>query len=422
MGFIVKDPSLKPIGMDLIDWAEDWMPILKIIREELIKEQALRGIRIGACLHIEGKTAVLVKTLTEAGARVYVCASNPESTQDAVAAALSDYAYVYAWRGETEEEYMENIRRVLDNSPNIIIDDGADLTITLHREKPENIGDVYGVCEETTTGVRRLRNLERNRLLRFPAIAVNDAMMKYLFDNRYGTGESVIFGFLNATNTVIAGKTVVVAGYGWVGRGIALRFRGMGANVIITEVNPIRAVEACMDGFKVMRMIDAIKIADIVITATGNIDVVTKEHLKNIKDKCILANAGHFDVEVSVRDLEEEAIEKKDMRFFQTPYNTYMVRKYRLKNGKIAYLLGKGRLVNLACGQGHAAEIMDLSFSLQAECVKYLIKNRGRLEGRVYRVPYEIDVKIAELKLKTLGVEIDKLTKKQEEYIESWLT
>jgi adenosylhomocysteinase len=420
MSSIVKDLGLKPIGMDLIEWAEDWMPILKIVREELISEQVLKDVRIGACLHIEGKTAVLVKTLTDAGAEVYVCASNPESTQDAVAAALSDYAYIYAWRGETEEEYMENIRRVIDKSPNIIIDDGADLTITLHREYPEKIGYVYGVCEETTTGVRRLKGLERDGLLKFPAIAVNNAMMKYLFDNRYGTGESAVFGFLNATNTVIAGKTVVVAGYGWVGRGVAQRFRGMGANVIVTEVNPVRAVEACMDGFRVMRMIEAVKIADIVITATGNIDVVTVEHLRNMKDKCILANAGHFDVEVSVRDLEMEAVEKKDMRFFQTPYNTYMVRKYKLKNGKTIYLLGKGRLVNLACGQGHAAEIMDLSFSLQAECVKYLVKNRGRLERKVYKVPHEIDAKIAELKLKTLGVEIDKLTEKQKKYIESW--
>ncbi|MHA1615935.1 MAG: adenosylhomocysteinase [Candidatus Njordarchaeales archaeon] len=420
MESIVRDLSLKDKGLLKIEWAENFMHVLGEIRKRFEEEKPLKGVTIGMALHLEAKTAVLVKTLVAGGARVAITSCNPESTQDDVAAALTNWAKVYAWRGETVEEYYENLRRVLDNNPQIIVDDGADLIVLLHRERPDLLKDIIGGTEETTTGVIRLKNMEREGVLKFPVIAVNNAYMKYLFDNRYGTGESAIFGILNATNLTLAGKNVVVCGYGWCGRGIAMRARGMGAKVIVTEVNPIRAVEAIMDGFEVMKLIDAVKKADIVITATGVKKVVRKEHFLVAKDKCIFANAGHFDVEIWKPDLEEISVSKKKTRYFGLPWEDYLVEEYTLKNGKKLYLLAKGRLVNLVAGQGHATEIMDLSFSLQALSIEHLVKKAGTLENKVYNVPREIDEEVARLKLRTLGVEIDSLTEEQKEYLKSF--
>ncbi len=417
---IIKDPSLADKGLQKIEWAEEFMGILSEIRKRFEKEKPLKGLKIGMALHLEAKTAALVRTLIAGGAEVAITSCNPETTQDDVAAALSKQARVYAWRGETTEEYYENLNRVLDFNPNIIVDDGADLIVLLHTERKELIDNVIGATEETTTGAVRLKNMERRGELKVPVIDVNDAHMKYLFDNRYGTGESTIFGILNATNLTLAGKKVVVCGYGWCGRGIAMRAKGMGANVIVTEVNPIRAVEAIMDGFRVMKLIDAVKEADIVITATGVNKVVRKEHFLVAKDKCIFANSGHFNVEVWIPDLEELAVEKRKTRYLGLPWNDYLVEEYRLKDGRKLYVLAKGRLVNLVAGQGHATEVMDLSFSLQALSVEYLKKNNGRLEKKVHMVPKEIDTMVAELKLKSLGVEIDKLTEEQIEYIKGF--
>ncbi|MHA1609581.1 MAG: adenosylhomocysteinase [Candidatus Njordarchaeales archaeon] len=420
MESIVRDLSLRDKGELKIEWAENFMHVLAEIRRRFEKEKPLRGLTIGMALHLEAKTAVLVKTLVKGGAKVAITSCNPESTQDDVAAALTRWAKVYAWRGESVEEYYENLNRVLDNEPQIVVDDGADLIVLLHKERKELLENIIGGTEETTTGVIRLKNMEREKKLAFPVIAVNNAYMKYLFDNRYGTGESTIFGILNATNLTFAGKTVVVCGYGWCGRGIALRARGMGARVIVTEVNPIRAVEAIMDGFEVMKLMDAVRRADIVITATGVKKVVRKEHFLAAKDKCIFANAGHFDVEVWKPDLEELAVSKKKTRYFGLPWNDYLVEEYTLKNGKKLYLLAKGRLVNLVAGQGHATEIMDLSFSLQALSIEYLAKEGKNLDRKVYIVPKEIDEEVARLKLKTLGVEIDELTEEQKEYLRSF--
>ena len=317
-------------------------------------------------------------------------------------------------------EYVENLRRVLGHNPDIVIDDGADLICMLHEERGDLLSRVIGGCEETTTGVIRLRNMERERKLAFPVIAVNDAQMKYLIDNRYGTGESSLFGILNATNLTLAGKKLVVAGYGWVGQGVAKRARGMGARVTVTEVDPIKAFEAHMEGFYVTRMIDAIKEADIVVTATGMRDVVRKEHLKVAKDGCILCNAGHFDVEISIPDLESLSVDKKPVREFAILDGEKLVWAYRLRNGRKLFLLGGGRLVNLVCGQGHAAEIMDLIFALQAESVRLLVRKRGKLRNKVYKVPREVDERVARLKLKSLGVYIDTLTRGQREYRREW--
>ena len=417
---LVRDMSLASMGRDKLEWVEGFMPVLGEIRRELEKEKPLEGLTIGLCLHLEAKTAVLARTLAAGGARVIVTSCNPETTQDDVAAAATDFAHVYAWRGETVSEYVENLRRVLDHNPDIVIDDGADLICMLHEERRDLLGRVIGGCEETTTGVMRLRNMEREGKLAFPVVAVNDAQMKYLIDNRYGTGESSLFGILNATNLTLAGKKLVVAGYGWVGQGVAKRARGMGARVIVTEVNPIKAFEAHMEGFYVMRMIDAIKEADIVVTATGMRDVVRKEHLKVAKDGCILCNAGHFDVEISIPDLESLSVDKKPMREFGIPYGEKLVWAYKLGDGRRLFLMGGGRLVNLVCGQGHAAEIMDLSFSLQAESVRFLVRKWGKLRSRVYKVPREIDEKVARLKLKCLGICIDALTKGQRKYRREW--
>jgi len=417
---LIKDPNLAEKGELKIQWAEEFMSILSEVRKKFIKEKPLKGIKVGMALHLEAKTAALVRTLVAGGAEVAITSCNPETTQDDVAAALSKKARVYAWRGETKEEYYENLNRVLDFQPNIIVDDGADLIVLLHTERKELLDNVIGATEETTTGAVRLKNMEQKGDLRIPIIDVNDAHMKYLFDNRYGTGESTIFGILNATNLTLAGKTVVVCGYGWCGRGIAMRARGMGANVIVTEVNPIRAVEAKMDGFRVMKLIDAVKEADFVITATGINKVVRKEHFLVAKDKCIFANAGHFNVEIWLPDLEELAIEKRKTRYMGLPWNDYLVEEYKLKDGRKLYVLAKGRLVNLVAGQGHATEVMDLSFSLQALSVEFLRKHGNELENKVYVVPREIDMLVAQLKLKTMGIEIDELTEEQKKYMKSF--
>ncbi len=413
MPYKVKDPSLAERGRAQIEWAERNMPVLMRIREEFEKGKPFEGVKIGAVLHVTKETAALVRTLAAGGAEVWLAGSNPLSTQDDVAAALAeDGINVFAWRGQTTEEYEWCIAQVANARPNIVIDDGADLHAYLHSKAVEVGKEVWGGTEETTTGVIRLRALEREGRLLYPVIAVNDSLTKFMFDNRYGTGQSTIDGILRATNTLIAGKVFVVAGYGWVGRGIATRARGMGARVIVTEVDPVRALEAVMDGFDVMPMREAAKIGDIFVTATGNTDVITKEHMMLMKDGAILANAGHFNVEVSVKDLEEIAVAKRRVR--------ENLEEYTLPNGKRLYLIGEGRLVNLVAAEGHPSEVMDMSFANQAYAARYIAQNRGALEARVYRLPQEIDASIARLKLGSMGIRIDELTEKQRKYLSSW--
>ncbi|ABM80969.1 adenosylhomocysteinase [Hyperthermus butylicus] len=411
----IKHPELADRGRLQIEWAEKHMPVVaKFIRERFAAEKPLNGIRVGAVLHVTKETAALVRTLVAGGAVVRLAASNPLSTQDDVAAALAseEGIEVCAWRGMSEDEYFDCIRWIASWEPNIVIDDGGDLHATLHKEYLDIAARVWGGTEETTTGVIRLRAMEREGVLKYPAIAVNDAKTKMMFDNRYGTGQSAIDGILRATNILLAGKRVVVAGYGWVGRGIAIRARGMGARVIVTEVDPIKALEAVMDGFEVMPMKEAAKIGDVFITATGNKKVIRREHFEVMKDGAILANAGHFNVEIWVPDLEELAVSKRQVR----PYVT----EYTLADGRKIYLLAEGRLVNLVAAEGHPSEVMDMSFANQALSVEYLVKSRGKLEPKVYNVPREIDEEVARLKLKAMGIEIDKLTEEQKQYLESW--
>ncbi len=413
MPYKVKDISLAEKGFLQIEWAEKHMPVLMRIRERFSRDKPLEGVRISACLHVTKETAVLIRTLISGGATVTLVASNPLSTQDDVAAALAkEGVNVYAWKGESPEEYMSNIELAANAKPNIVIDDGADLHTTIHSKYPEVAENVIGGTEETTTGVIRLKAMENQGVLKYPVIAVNDAYTKYLFDNRYGTGQSTIDGILRATNILLAGKVLVVAGYGWVGRGIAMRARGMGTKVVVTEVNPIRALEAVMDGFQVMSMKEAAKIGDIFVTATGNINVIDKEHFEVMKNGAILANAGHFNVEVNVRALEELAVAKREVR----PYVT----EYTLPNGKKLYLLAEGRLVNLAAAEGHPSEVMDMSFANQALSVKYLLENKGKLKPKLYRVPESQDMEVAKLKLESMGIEIDELTEEQRKYLQSW--
>lgn len=411
--FKVKDLSLAGEGRKLIEWAESRMPVLLRLRKEFEERRPLEGWRIGACLHVTKETAVLVRTLRAGGAEVALCASNPLSTQDAVAAALAEEGVnVYAWRGETTEEYYQCIEEVLAYKPKITVDDGADLVATVHGKHRELLGEIVGGTEETTTGVIRLRALAREGRLGYPIIAVNDAYTKYLFDNRYGTGQSTIDGILRATSILLAGKTVVVAGYGWCGRGIALRARGMGANVIVVEVDPLRALEALMDGFRVASMAEAAPLGDLFITATGNTDVIRGEHMERMKDGAILANAGHFNVEISIPDLEALAESKRTIR--------PNVEEYRLKDGRKLYLLAEGRLVNLAAAEGHPPEVMMMSFANQALSIEYLVREGEKLKPQVYRVPEEIDRKIARLALEAYGVSLEELTEKQRKYLESW--
>ena len=414
MNYAVKDESLAPQGKLRIEWAEKQMPVIRLIKHQFEKDQPLKGLTISACLHVTSETANLVRTLKAGGATVALCASNPLSTQDDVAASLvKDYVIsVFAVRGEDSKTYYEHVHRVLDFEPDITMDDGGDLVSTLHSERTELLDSITGGTEETTTGIIRFRNMERDGALKFPIIAVNDAQTKHFFDNRYGTGQSSLDGILRATNVLLAGKKFVVAGYGWCGRGVAMRARGMGSNVIVTEVEPLRALEAVMDGFSVMPMSEAAQIGDIFITATGDKNVIREEHIKKMKDGTILCNTGHFNVEVDIPALEKMSKGKRILR--------ENLEEYTLKDGKNVYLLGEGRLVNLACAEGHPSIVMDMSFANQAYAADYLKRSGKDLEPRVYVVPQEIDTKVAKLKLESMGVNIDVLTKEQDEYLRSW--
>ncbi len=410
--FKVKDSSWAPQGGLLVEWASAHMPVLNQIKSQFKRKEPLKDVVIGACLHVTKETAVLIETLTGAGATVALCGSNPLSTQDEVAATLAEKGVnVYAWRGETTKEYYWCVNKVIDYQPLVTVDDGADLVSTVHMKRKEALKDIKGGTEETTTGVMRLRAMEKAGTLKYPILAVNDAHTKYLFDNRYGTGQSTLDGIVRATNVLLAGKNFVVCGYGWCGRGIALRARGMGANVIVTEVSPLRALEAVMDGFRVISIKEASTIGDIFVTSTGDISVIRKEHMLNMKNGAILANSGHFNVEINIPDLESISSSKRTLRSNLEEYN--------LQNGRKLYLLAEGRLVNLAAAEGHPSEVMDMSFANQALCIKYLVEKSG-LKPKVYSVPQEIDELVANLKLKATGVEIDKLTEEQEKYIASW--
>jgi len=410
--FQVKDKTLAPQGHLQIEWASAHMPVLNQVKNWFKKEKRLKGLMLGACLHVTKETAVLMDTLMVGGAQVALCGSNPLSTQDDVAAALAEKGvHVFAQRGQTTEEYYECIDKVLDYKPVITLDDGADLVGTLHSKRIKDLANVKGGTEETTTGVIRLRAMEKAGSLKYPIIAVNDAYTKYLFDNRYGTGQSTLDGVIRATNTLIAGKTFVVGGYGWCSRGIAMRAQGMGANVIITEVQPLRALEAAMNGFRVMPIIEAAPIGDIFVTATGDINVIRKEHMQKMKDGAIIANSGHFNVEISIKDLESLSKGKRTIR--------PNLEEYTLEDGRKIHLLAEGRLVNLSAAEGHPSEVMDMSFANQALCAEYMAKT-VKLQPKVYPVPIDIDETVAELKLKSMGVRIDELTAEQKKYLATW--
>jgi len=410
--FQVKDKSLAAQGHLQIEWASKHMPVLSIIRERFEKEQPLKGQTLAACLHVTKETAVLIKTLIAGGAQVALCGSNPLSTQDDVAAALADSGvHVFAWRGQSTEDYYKCIDKVLDFKPTITMDDGADVVGMLHSKRKNQIPDIKGGTEETSTGVIRLKAMEQDGSLKYPIIAVNDAYTKYLFDNRYGTGQSTIDGILRATSVLLAGKNFVVGGYGWCSRGIAMRAKGLGANVIVTEVQPTRALEAVMDGFRVMPMIEAAPIGDIFATATGDINVIRKMHMEKMKEGAIICNSGHFNVEINIPELEALSTSKRTMR--------PNMEEYTLKDGRHLYLLAEGRLVNLSAAEGHPSEVMDMSFANQALCAEYVAKST-KLETKVYVVPKELDEKVAELKLKSMGVTIDELTDEQKKYLSTW--
>ncbi len=409
----IKDPSLADKGKLTIEWTENHMPVLNLIKKRFQDEKPLKGYRIAACLHVTKETAVLVKTLKAAGAEVALCASNPLSTQDDVAAALVEEGVnVFAWRGESKEEYYRLMNRVLDFKPHVTLDDGGDLVNTVHSSRRELLENIIGGCEETTTGVIRLRMMAKDKVLKYPMIAVNDTPTKWDFDNVYGTGQSSIDGILRATSILLAGKNFVVAGYGHCGRGVALRAKGMGAHVIVTEIDPVKALRALMDGYRVMTMEEAAKIGDIFITATGNTSVIRIEHMQKMKDGAIICNTGHFNVEIDVNDLEKTAKRKRTIR--------PNVDEYLLPNGRRIYLLAEGRLVNLAAAEGHPSEVMDMSFSDQALSVEYIIKHGRELKPDVYNVPLEIDEQVARLKLESLNIKIDKLTEKQIAYLSSY--
>jgi adenosylhomocysteinase len=409
----IKDPRLAEAGRRRIEWAAREMPVVKLIGERFGREKPLKGIRVAACLHITTETANLALALRDGGASLILCASNPLSTQDDVAAALVEYGIpTNAIKGEDQKTYYRHINTALDQKPQITVDDGADLVSTLHTGRSDLISNVIGGTEETTTGVIRLRSMARAGDLKYPIIAVNDAQTKYLFDNRYGTGQSTIDGITRATNILWAGRKVVICGYGWCGHGIALRARGLGAQVIITEVEPVRALEAVMDGYQVMPLIEAARIGDVFITIAGNKSVIDKQHFELMRDGALLANSGHFNVEINIPALESLSTDKQEARPF--------VDRYTMRDGRRLYLLGEGRLINLAAAEGHPANVMDMSFANQALCMEYLVKNRGKLEVSVYPVPEEIDKKIARLKLESMGVSIDKLTAEQEKYLNSW--
>jgi adenosylhomocysteinase len=410
--FQVKDKSLAPQGRLQIEWASAHMPVLNQIKNRFTKEKPLKDLTLGACLHVTKETAVLVETLMAGGAKISLCGSNPLSTQDDVAAALAEEGVnVFAWRGQTTEEYYKCIDKVLDYKPMITLDDGADLVGTLHSKRPEALKNVKGGTEETTTGVVRLRAMEKAGSLKYAIIAVNDAYTKYLFDNRYGTGQSTIDGILRATSVLLAGKNFVVCGYGWCSRGIAMRAQGLGANVIVTEVVPTKALEAAMNGLRVMPLAEVAPIGDIFVTATGDINVIRKEHMQKMKSGAIIANSGHFNVEISIPDLEALSKAKRTIR--------PNLEEYTLKDGRKIILLAEGRLVNLAAAEGHPSEVMDMSFANQALCAESIAK-ADRMQPKVYTVPKEIDEAVAELKLKAMGISIDKLTPEQKKYLSTW--
>lgn len=411
----IKDIHLAPQGKKRIEWADRDMPVLRNIRSRFEKEKPLEGLTIGACLHVTTETALLLRTLKAGGARVILCASNPLSTQDDTAAALvKEYGIsVFAVRGEDRQLYYQHINAVLDAHPQITLDDGADLVSLIHKERESQAEEIFGSMEETTTGIIRLRSLEREGRLKIPIIAVNDAPTKNLFDNRYGTGQSAIDGILRATNVLLAGKVFVVAGYGWCGKGLSQRARGLGARVIVTEVNPLRALEAVMDGFSVMPMLEAVRHADIICTVTGNRDVLRKEHFHAMKDGAILCNAGHFDVEIHISDLTEIS---REINRNVIPY----VDEYILSNGRRIFLLAQGRLVNLSAASGHPASVMDMSFATQALAVEYVASQKEKLEKKVHVVPSFIIDQIAKLKLTAMNISIDTLTPEQEAYLSSW--
>ncbi len=410
----IKDLALADAGKRRTEWAFQSMPVLQTIRKEFIKNQPLNGVRIAACLHVTTETANLMVTLRDGGASVVLCASNPLSTQDDVAAALVKHhgIPVYAIKGEDNDVYYQHIKAAMDHRPQITMDDGCDLVTTLHQQRPDQLSEVIGGTEETTTGVIRLRAMAKEGVLKYPVIAINDAATKHLFDNRYGTGQSTIDGILRATNYLIAGLTFVVAGYGWCGRGVAMRARGLGANVVITEVNPVRALEALMDGYRVMSMADAAEIGDIFVTVTGDKGVIRREHFEKMKSGAILANSGHFNVEIDLETLGQMASSRRPVREF--------VEEYALPDGRRIYVLGEGRLINLAAAEGHPASVMDMSFANQALAVDYLVNNHQSLPKDVFPVPRELDERVARMKLEAMGVRIDRLTPEQEKYLASW--
>lgn len=414
MDYDVKDLSLAPKGKLRIEYADQQMPVLRLIRKRFESDKPLNGVTVAACLHVTTETANLVRTLKAGGANVYLCASNPLSTQDDVAASLvQDFGIpTFAIKGEDNKTYYKHINAVLDAKPAVTMDDGADTVGVIHSSRRELLPGIIGGTEETTTGVIRLRSMERDRVLAYPIIAVNDANTKHLFDNRYGTGQSTIDGILRATNVLYAGKVFVVGGYGYCGKGVAMRASGMGARVIVCEVDPLRALEAVMDGYEVMPMLEAAKIGDIFCTVSGNINVIRKEHFEQMKDGAIVANAGHFNVEIDIPALEDLAISRRQVRDF--------VEEFTMPDGKRIYLLGEGRLINLAAAEGHPACVMDMSFANQALCCEYIVRNGKNLEKMVYAVPEEIDQQIAALKLESMGVRIDTLTPEQESYLASW--
>ncbi|MDR2349326.1 MAG: adenosylhomocysteinase [Deltaproteobacteria bacterium] len=411
----VKDPDLAGKGDDRIQWAAKSMPVLEMIKKRFHKEKPLKGVRLGLCLHVTTETASLCRTLKEGGAEVYLCASNPLSTQDDVAAALvkTDDIPVFAIKAEDHETYYKHIYSVLEAKPNITMDDGADLLSTLHSEKPELLSEVIGGTEETTTGVIRLKAMARDKALKYPVIAVNDAMTKHFFDNRYGTGQSTIDGIIRSTNRLLAGSVFVVAGYGWCGRGVAKRADGMGARVIVTEIDPLKALEAIMDGFEVMPMAEAAPIGDFFVTVTGDINVIRVEHFELMKSGAIVCNSGHFNVELDLPSLAKASSHRRHIREY--------VEEFTLKSTKnLVYVLAEGRLINLAAAEGHPSSVMDMSFANQALAAEHVVKHKGKLPLEVFPVPEKIDMEIAKLKLKSMGFKIDTLTKEQEKYLASW--
>ncbi len=414
MKYDVKDLGLAEAGKKKIEWADKDMPVLRLIRERFERDKPLNGVRVSACLHVTSETANLMRALKAGGADVVLCASNPLSTQDEVAASLvKDYEIpVFAIKGEDDETYYKHINDALDHHPQMTMDDGADLVSVLHTERPDQVKDIIGGTEETTTGVIRLKSMAEQGVLKYPIIAVNDALTKHFFDNRYGTGQSTIDGILRATNVLIAGKTFVVSGYGWCGRGLAMRANGMGANVVIIEIDPLKALEAVMDGYRVMPSVEAAMIADIWVTVTGDIHVLDERHFKVMKDGAIIANSGHFNVEINIPALEAMSEPRREVRPF--------VEEFLTKDGRRIYLLADGRLVNLSSAEGHPASVMDMSFANQALSAEYMLSAAKELENTVYSVPADIDADIAKLKLASMGIKIDELTEEQDKYLHSW--